>query len=42
VDVEGGWEGDGVSRNVLEDAFRRSVEMNREYRSRNIQWSSRQ
>jgi hypothetical protein len=42
MNVERGWEGGGVGRNVFEDAFRRSVEMNREYRSRNIQWSSRQ
>jgi len=42
VNVERGRDEGGVGRNVLEDAFRHSVEMNHEYRSRNIQWSSRQ
>jgi len=37
VNVERGRDEGGVGRNVLEDAFRHSVEMNHEYRSRNIQ-----
>lgn len=37
VNVERGRDEGGVDRNVMEDAFRCSVEMNHEYRSRNIQ-----